>query len=84
MRSNLTEVGLRSKWDIRWTHLHLVISLNNNMTCYHGRCQLLADGSLWFSHAQSEDAGRYWLQVFDEHGNRVKTKEFLLQVVTGE
>lgn len=71
--------------DVRWTHQNLRVSLKNNVTtCGHGRCQLLADGSLRFSAVQSEDAGRYRLQVFDRLGIRVQDKNFELQVVPGE
>lgn len=71
--------------DVRWTNQKLWVSLKNNVTtCYHGRCELLADGSLRFSRAQSEDSGRYRLQVFDRRGTRVQEMNFELQVVPGE
>lgn len=85
LSSNLTEAGLRHVQDVRWTHIHLLMSLKNNeTTCDHGRCQLLPDGSLRFSRVQTEDSGSYRLQVFEEGGNRVKTKDFLLRVDAGE
>lgn len=69
---------------MRWTHIHLVVSVKNNVTmCLHGRCKLMDDGSLRFSHVLAEDQGNYWMQAFDEHGNRVKTTDFQLLVDTG-
>lgn len=84
LHSNLTEANLQRIKDVRWTHLYLVVSLKSNVTvCPHGRCELLTDGSLRFNYVHAEDAGNYRLQAFDKHGNRVMTKDFLLQVDTG-
>lgn len=84
LHSNLTKADLQLIKDVRWTHYYLVVSLKNNETvCSHGRCELLTDGSLRFNCVSTEDGGNYRLQAFDEHGNRVMTKEFLLQVDTG-
>lgn len=84
LHSNLTEVDLQLIKDVRWTHLHLVVSLKSNVTmCPHGRCELLTDGSLRFNCVSAEDAGTYRLQAFDKHGKRVMTKDFLLQVDRG-
>lgn len=84
LHSNLTEMDLQLIKDVRWTHLYLVVSLKSNVTvCPHGRCELLTDGSLSFNCVYAEDAGSYRLQAFDKHGNRVMTKDFLLQVDTG-
>uniref|UniRef100_UPI0037E912FC uncharacterized protein n=1 Tax=Semicossyphus pulcher TaxID=241346 RepID=UPI0037E912FC len=67
--------------DVRWTHEHLVMSLKNNMTaCHHGRCVLQSDGTLMFTRVQSEDAGRYILEVFDEEGRRLTRECFQLTV----
>ncbi|XP_042370695.1 uncharacterized protein LOC121964557 isoform X2 [Plectropomus leopardus] len=72
---------LRRRQDVRWTHPHLVMSLRNNVTaCHHGRCRLLSDGSLSFSRVQSEDAGTYSLEVFDEDGRRLLRRDVLLTV----
>ncbi|KAK9537072.1 hypothetical protein VZT92_006808 [Zoarces viviparus] len=72
---------LRSRQDIRWTNTHLVMSLRTNVTtCHHGRCELLSDGSLRFNHVQTEDAGSYSLEVFDEDGKLLMKKHFLLRV----
>ncbi|XP_031734945.1 uncharacterized protein LOC116400960 isoform X2 [Anarrhichthys ocellatus] len=72
---------LKSRQDIRWTNTHLVMSLRTNVTmCHHGRCELLSDGSLRFNRVQTEDAGSYSLEVFDEDGKLLMKKHFLLSV----
>lgn len=84
MRPNLTDVDRRLVKDVRWTHRNLVVSVKNNMTtCHHGRCELMVDGSLRFSRVLAEDEGNYWMQAFDEHGNRVKTADVQLLVDPG-
>lgn len=84
MRSNLTDVDRRLVKDVRWTHHSLVVSVKNNVTtCPHGRCELMADGSLRFSRVLAADEGIYWMQAFDEHGNRVKTTDVQLLVDSG-
>lgn len=84
MRPNLTDVDRRLVKDVRWTHRNLVVSVKNNMTmCHHGRCELMVDGSLRFSRILAEDEGKYWMQAFDEHGNRVKTTDVQLLVDPG-
>ncbi|XP_070712152.1 uncharacterized protein [Pempheris klunzingeri] len=73
-----------SRQDVRWTHLHLVMSLRTNRTtCHHGRCELLTDGSLRFSRVDAADAGNYSLNVFDEGGRLVMKKDFVLMVDAG-
>ncbi|XP_026166089.1 uncharacterized protein LOC113132319 isoform X2 [Mastacembelus armatus] len=80
-QSDLPSLGLEHRWDVRWTHPHLVLSTKNNQTrCDHGRCELLSNGSLRFSPVQIEDSGNYSLEVFDEEGKRLLKKDFLLQV----
>lgn len=84
MRPDLTDEERRRVKDVRWTQVHLVISVKNNSTmCPHGRCQLVPDGSLRFSHVLPEDQGDYWMQAFDERGKRVKTTNFKLLVDAG-
>lgn len=79
--SDLRGGRMNSRWDVRWTHLHLWLSLKNNMTtCHHRRCQLLSDGSLNFSQVQAADAGNYSLEVFDGEGKRLLRRDFLLTV----
>ncbi|XP_037646869.1 uncharacterized protein LOC119500911 isoform X2 [Sebastes umbrosus] len=73
--------GLKPRQDVRWTHFHLVMSLENKVTtCHHGRCELLSDGSLRFSRVQIADAGNYSLEMFDENGRRLIKRDFLLRV----
>ncbi|KAM9333839.1 uncharacterized protein KZ484_018814 isoform 1-T2 [Pholidichthys leucotaenia] len=68
-------------WDVRWTQEpHLLLTRNGTSAACHGRCQLLANGSLCFSQVQSRDSGIYMLEVFDEQGKVKMTKNFLLQV----
>lgn len=84
LQPNLTDEERRLVKDVRWTHIHLVVSVKNNVTeCHHRRCKLMLDGSLRFSHVLAEDQGDYWMQAFDEHGNRVKTTDFRLLVDAG-
>lgn len=84
LHPNLTDEERRLVKDVRWTHVHLVVSVKNNVTtCPHRRCKLVADGSLRFSHVLSEDEGNYWMQAFDERGNRVKIISFQLLVNAG-
>lgn len=84
LQPNLTDEERRLVKDVRWTHIHLVVSVKNNgTTCPHGRCKLMADGSLRFSHVLAEDQGNYWMQAFDERGNRMKTTEFQLLLDAG-
>nr|XP_020446854.1 uncharacterized protein LOC109955244 isoform X2 [Monopterus albus] len=72
---------MENRGDIRWTHPRLVLSTKNNWTtCDHGRCQLLSNGSLTISQIQSEDSGKYSLEVFDEEGQRLQREHFLLRV----
>ncbi|XP_040908216.1 uncharacterized protein LOC121191174 isoform X2 [Toxotes jaculatrix] len=72
---------MEHRWDVRWTHLHLMLSLTSNMTTgHHGRCELLSDGSLRFSPVHTQDSGKYTMQVFDQSGKRVMKREFLLRV----
>ncbi|XP_068565428.1 uncharacterized protein [Cebidichthys violaceus] len=72
---------LRSGQDVRWTNTHLVMSLKTNVTtCHHGRCELLSDGSLRFNRVQTEDAGSYSLEVFEEEGKLLMKKHFVLRV----
>lgn len=73
--------SIQHSWDVRWTHLHLVLSLKKNMTtCHHGRCELLSNGSLRFSRVQTEDSGNYSVEVFHENGTRLMRTHFLLRV----
>lgn len=84
LQPNLTDEERRLVKDVRWTHIHLVVSGKNNVTtCPHRRCKLMLDGSLRFSHVLAEDQGDYWMQAFDERGNRVKTTNFQLLVDAG-
>ncbi|XP_041808742.1 uncharacterized protein LOC121617611 isoform X2 [Chelmon rostratus] len=81
LNADLQEVGVRHRPDVRWTHPHLVMSLKSNVTtCHHGRCELLKNGSLRFGRVAVADSGNYSLQVFDEDGTRLKTRDFLLIV----
>lgn len=81
LTSDLQGPELERRKDVRWTHLHLVVSLKNNVTtCHHGRCELLSNGSLSFSRVQTADSGNYSLEVFDEEGKRLYRKDFLLRV----
>lgn len=81
LQPNLTNDERQLVKDVRWTHIHLVVSLKNNVTtCTHGRCKLATDGSLRFSHVLTEDQGKYWMQAFDERGKRVKSMDFQLLV----
>lgn len=83
--SGLTEAEQKHLHDIRWTHSNLLLALKNNMTkCNDGRCELLADGTLSFSHTEKQDSGKYLMQAFDKGGKRFKAKEILLQVNSGK
>ncbi|KAM3600757.1 uncharacterized protein V6R79_002141 [Siganus canaliculatus] len=84
LTADLQGAGLERPMDIRWTHVHMLVSLQNNLTaCVHGRCVLLSNGSLSFSRVQSSDSGTYSLQLFDRHGLILKRTDFLLQVEGG-
>ncbi|XP_020510965.2 uncharacterized protein [Labrus bergylta] len=77
----LKEARLQPGWDVRWTHLHLVMSRSRNVEqCHHKRCKQQSDGSLLFSQVQSQDAGRYSMEVFDASGQRQLNETFLLEV----
>ncbi|CAB1421743.1 unnamed protein product [Pleuronectes platessa] len=81
LSSDQLKTRTEDRWDFRWTHLHLMLSLKNNVTtCPHGRCKLLSDGSLSFTTVQPEDAGNYSLEVFDRKGTRRRRTHFLLRV----
>lgn len=83
--SGLTEAEQKHLHDIRWIHSNLLLALKNNMTkCNDGRCELLADGTLSFSHTETHDSGKYLMQAFDKDGKRFKSKEILLQVNSGK
>lgn len=70
---------MEHRWDVRWTHPRLVLSLKRNMSC-NGRCELQRDGSLRFSRAQVEDSGNYILEVFYENGTQLMRREFVFRV----
>ena len=81
LSSDQLKTRTEDRWDIRWTHLHLMVSLNKNVTtCQHGRCNLLSDGSLRFPMVQPEDAGNYNLEVFHRNGTILMRTHFLLRV----
>ncbi|XP_062261825.1 uncharacterized protein LOC133969395 isoform X2 [Platichthys flesus] len=81
LSSDQLKTRTEDRWDFRWTQLHLMLSLKNNVTtCPHGRCSLLRDGSLSFTTVQPEDAGNYSLEVFDRNGTRRRRTHFLLRV----
>lgn len=83
--SGLTEAEQKHLHDIRWIHSNLLLALKNKMTkCNDGRCELLADGTLSFSRAETHDSGKYLMQAFDKDGKRFKAKEILLQVNSGK
>lgn len=84
LSADLTKAEQKRLNDLRWQH-NGQLTLKNNMSKGDGgRCELLADGSLYFSRTETQDSGNYSMRAFDKDGTRIKTREILLRVLSGE
>lgn len=84
LSADLTEAEWKRLHDLKWYRADERLSMINNMSESVSGCyEVLANGSLLLSRAETPDSGKYMMRAFDKEGKRIKTKEILLQVNIG-
>ncbi|XP_075054370.1 uncharacterized protein LOC142140559 [Mixophyes fleayi] len=76
--------SLELPFQVQWKRGNQLVGKIHNGRCVHGcneKSQIFSNGSLFLSHVQREDEGRYLADVYNASGHYTNHVEVLLQIV---